>query len=55
MICLKQAVTGETGEKGEPGVHWGGGGIEQYQTNIVCEDEPLKLKPWLQTLWDYLF
>ena len=41
MICLKQV---KTGEKVETGVHWGGGSIEQYQTNIVYNDEPLKLK-----------
>ena len=34
----------KTGEKGETGVHWYGGGIVQYQINIVRDDEPLKLK-----------
>ena len=39
----------KTGGKGEKGVYWGGAGVEHYQFNVVCHDDPLKLKNGVTT------
>ena len=39
----------KTGGKGEKGVYLGGTGVEHYQINVMCHDDPLKLKNGVTT------